>query len=360
MLGQVVVAAIRDTLELVPTPRVEELNIRGAARVVRQIRRGVLVEPQHLLGDAEPEVPVVAGLDPVAVPLVGLTRGDEELHLHLLELAGSKHEVLRGYLIAERLSDLCDAERRLLAHGREHVREIREHALGRLGPQVRRGALPLDRAGLGLEHEVEGPRFGELRRSAVRAHSVDLVLAPSLLAFATVDQRVGEGLEVTRCRPHRGRTEDCRVDPDDVGTHLDHRTPPGLLDVAQHVDAQRAVVVRGTESPVDLRGLEDESTALGQVRHLLQQFGVQWGGRFHPTRLLDYSALLRRMITWLARSRPSGARVTSPSRTCTRWRISSSESKASAATPRGVRRASDSRSKRWVRSSRLSTPPRGR
>jgi hypothetical protein len=42
-------------------------------------------------------------------------RLDEELHLHLLELAGAEDEVARRDLVAERLADLRDAERRLLA-----------------------------------------------------------------------------------------------------------------------------------------------------------------------------------------------------------------------------------------------------
>jgi hypothetical protein len=40
---------------------------------------------------------------------------------------------------------------------RQHVGEVGEDALGRFGPQVGRRALALDRAGLGLEHQVEGP-----------------------------------------------------------------------------------------------------------------------------------------------------------------------------------------------------------
>ena len=52
-------------------------------------------------------------LQPVLVPLLRLVGRDEELHLHLLELERAEDEVARRDLVAERLADLGDAERRL-------------------------------------------------------------------------------------------------------------------------------------------------------------------------------------------------------------------------------------------------------
>jgi hypothetical protein len=65
--------------------------------------------------DAEVDVPAGALVDPVLVPVLVGAGLDEELHLHLLELAGAEDEVARGDLVAEALADLGDAERRLLA-----------------------------------------------------------------------------------------------------------------------------------------------------------------------------------------------------------------------------------------------------
>jgi hypothetical protein len=48
------------------------------------------------------------------VPLLVGAGLDEELHLHLLELAGAEDEVARRDLVAERLADLPDPERDLL------------------------------------------------------------------------------------------------------------------------------------------------------------------------------------------------------------------------------------------------------
>src|SRR4030088_2415288 len=64
--------------------------------------------------DPELDVPLVALGEPVLEPLLGVGRGDEELHLHLLELARPEDEVARRDLVAEALADLSDPERRLL------------------------------------------------------------------------------------------------------------------------------------------------------------------------------------------------------------------------------------------------------
>ena len=59
----------------------------------------------------------------------------EELDLHLLELARAEDEVAGRDLVAERLADLRDAERRLLARELQHVLEVDEDALRGLGAQ---------------------------------------------------------------------------------------------------------------------------------------------------------------------------------------------------------------------------------
>ena len=74
--GQVVVAAVGDTFQFVPAPGVGELDVGRAARVVRQVLLGVLVQPELLFGNAQVEVPGQARGDPVAVPLVGVGRRD--------------------------------------------------------------------------------------------------------------------------------------------------------------------------------------------------------------------------------------------------------------------------------------------
>jgi hypothetical protein len=65
-----------------------------------------------------------------------LVRADEELQFHLLELARAEGEVARVDLVAKRLADLANAERHFLARGFQHVLELHEDGLRRLGTQI--------------------------------------------------------------------------------------------------------------------------------------------------------------------------------------------------------------------------------
>ena len=155
-------------------------------------------------------------VDPVAVPLVRLVRRDEELHLHLLELERAEDEVARRDLVAERLADLRDPERRLAARELGDVLEVDEDPLRRLGAEV--DALPrlLDGPDARLEHEVELARLGEvavggLARALAGLSAallvVEVVGAEALLAGPAVDERVGEASDVARGLPDLG----CRM-----------------------------------------------------------------------------------------------------------------------------------------------------
>src|SRR6202000_272916 len=124
--------------------------------------------------DAQLGVPAVALVDPELVPLLVGAGLDEELHLHLLELAGAEDEVARRDLVAERLALLADAKLDLLAAGGEHVLVVDEDALRGFRAQEREAALVLDWADVRAQHAVEVPRLGELTPDpAVRA--VDVV-----------------------------------------------------------------------------------------------------------------------------------------------------------------------------------------
>ena len=114
-------------------------------------------------------------------------------------------------LVAERLADLRDPERRLASRDLGDVLEVDEDPLRRLGAQVGVEARLLDRPDPRLEHEVELPRLGEvarvrLSRMLARALSafrlVELVGTVAALAEAAVDERVGEPGDVPRGLPH--------------------------------------------------------------------------------------------------------------------------------------------------------------
>ena len=171
---QVEVAAVVDALELLPAEREAVFDVDRLLGVVGELVGGVLAQAQPLGRDAVPLVPGAALRQPHLERLGGrLLRADEVLHLHLLELAHPEDEVARADLVAERLADLGDPERQLLARRLQDVLEVDVRALGRLGAQVDDGGVVLDRAHERLEHEVEAARrarAGRRRRgSAGRA-----------------------------------------------------------------------------------------------------------------------------------------------------------------------------------------------
>ena len=242
---EVEVGAAGDALELAPAEGVLVLDVAGRDGVVRELVSLVLTDAQLLAPDAEVEVPLEAPLAPVGVPLVVLGRGHEELHLRLLELAHAEHEVAGRDLVAERLADLRDAEGRLQARGLEHVLEVEEDALGRLRAQVGDRGRVLGRAHVRLEHEIEGPRRGQValvleRRAAGllgALHLGQLVGPEARLAGLAVHQRVGERRHVSRRLPHPGMHQDARVEALDVVAPVHHGAPPAILDVALQFDA---------------------------------------------------------------------------------------------------------------------------
>ena len=186
----------------------------------------------------------------------------EELHLHLLELARAEDEVAGRDLVAERLADLGDPERRLLARELQDVLEVDEDPLRGLRPQVGDRAGLLDRPDRGLEHQVEVARLGQvallrfagvLGRFQPAMQLPEVVGAEALLAGAAVDQRVGEAGQVAGGLPHARVLQDRRVDRDDVVAFGQHRAPPLVLDVVLEQHAVVAVVVGRADAAVDLR-----------------------------------------------------------------------------------------------------------
>ena len=211
--GQVEVAAVRDPLELRPADREEVLDVARGGRVVRELLGVVRAHAEVALAQAVAPVPRDALVDPVAEPLLRLGRRDEELHLHLLELERAEDEVARRDLVAERLADLRDAERRLAPRDLGDVLEVDEDALRGLRAQVGVLAGLLERADPRREHEVELARLGEVALLASRpaacsaaartARPVEVIRAVAPLAEAAVDERVGEAADVARGLPDR-------------------------------------------------------------------------------------------------------------------------------------------------------------
>ena len=85
VLIEIVGTAVRHALQLVPTPREQELDIAGVRGVVAQLVVAMGPQPQLRLRDAVIDIPLEPFGAPVAIPLVSLRRRHKELHLHLPE-----------------------------------------------------------------------------------------------------------------------------------------------------------------------------------------------------------------------------------------------------------------------------------
>ncbi len=283
VLGEIEIAAVGDPLELRPADREEVFDVARARGVMRELIGIVRAQAQVIGADPELRVPALALREPVLEPLLGLGGRDEELHLHLLELARAEDEVPGGDLVAEGLPDLRDPEGRFLARELEHVLEVDEDALRGLRAQV--GGRPglLHRSDRGLEHQVEVARLGQvaligfarvLGGFAPAGQLGEMVGAEALLAGAAVHERVGEAGEMARCLPDPRVLEDRGVDRDDVVALLEHRPPPLALHVALQQHAVVAEVVGRADPAVDLGGGEDEAAALAEGDDLLHRHRV--------------------------------------------------------------------------------------
>ena len=110
MAAEVVVRTVVDALHLLPPEWELELDVRRRGCVVRALVGGVVAEPKSFRWHPEALVPLASPRLPFLEEARRVLRAREVLHLHLLELAGSKDEVPRRDLVPEGLADLCDAE----------------------------------------------------------------------------------------------------------------------------------------------------------------------------------------------------------------------------------------------------------
>ena len=212
-------------------------------------------------------------------PLVLGTRFHEVLQLHLLELTRAEDEVARRDLVAERLADLRDAERQLLAAHLLHDREVHELALRRLRRQVHDAGLVGHRPHVRLEHQVELLGLGELRATAVGARDdavgvgLKVVVTEPLVAVRAFDQWIAEPRDVATGLPDLRRHEQRRFQAHDLVAELDHGSPPRGADIAAQLHPQRTVVPRRAQPAVDLRGLERDPPTLREGGDGLHEVG---------------------------------------------------------------------------------------
>ena len=153
MAGSKYFRAAVDALNLLEAERHTELYVGCSIGIVGQFV--VVVEAVVLCSEAESLMPLHARFLPAWEPLQFGAGLNEELHLHLLELAHTEDELAGYYLVAEGLANLRYAERNLHSAGLLHVEVVHEDALSRLGTQIHLHRTVGRGSHLGREHEVE-------------------------------------------------------------------------------------------------------------------------------------------------------------------------------------------------------------
>ena len=166
-------------------------------------------------------------LFPVVKPLKVGTRFAEKLHFHLFKLAGAENKITGGNFVSERLTDLADTKRNLLARGTLGISKVYKNALRRFGTKINLvfGVLgnPLE----GLKHKVKLAYIGKIGAAAVGAFYAvflyvfhhffvrpagtrnaevfqKLVGAVAGFTVFAVHKRVGKTAYVTRSNPNLG------------------------------------------------------------------------------------------------------------------------------------------------------------
>jgi len=95
-----------------------------------------------------------------------------------------------------------------------------------------------------------------------------MVDAVPRLAFAAIDHRIGEILYMTRGFPYTRVHEDRGIEAFDVmpGGHC---APPGIFQVAEHLNAKRTVIPAAVEPAIDLGRLKNKAAPFGERYDLL-------------------------------------------------------------------------------------------
>src|SRR5262249_29721618 len=116
-------------------------------------------------------------------------------------------------------------------------------------------------------------RFGGLSlvvhvREDIR-ENIELVRAIPFLGGLAVNHRIAESAHMPRGFPDPWVHDDRAVKPDHVVARLNVVTPPGLLDIALQLHAERAVIPEAVDPAIDLARGEDESPALAERDQLV-------------------------------------------------------------------------------------------
>ena len=163
MAAQVEIAAMGHSLQLAEFAGREKgksvFDVGRAAGIVAQFRFLVIPQTQPVACQAQVQIPAVAAIAPVLVPQRRGRRMAKKLDLHLLEFPRAEGKIPRRDLVAKTLAHLRDAKGNFHPRAVQDVLEVDENSLGGLGAKECFAAFVADRAGMGLEHQVEFARL---------------------------------------------------------------------------------------------------------------------------------------------------------------------------------------------------------
>ena len=172
MLAQVEVRTAVDTLYLLEAERHLKLDVGSCIGIVSQFL--VIVVTILLVAQSQSLVPFQTGLFPFLEPLHLFARTNEELHLHLFELAHTEDELASHNLVTEGLTNLSDTEGHLHTACLLYVQEVHEDTLSRFRTQIYLHGSIGCRTHLGREHQVELTHVGPVACTRNRADNLTI------------------------------------------------------------------------------------------------------------------------------------------------------------------------------------------
>ncbi len=215
---------------------------------------------------------------------------------NLLELSGTEGKVAGGDFVAERFTNLCNAEWEFLSGGTLDICKVDKDALCSFRTQINLALCILGNALEGLEHQVELADIGEVGAAAVRAFDAvfldevhHLLVAPAVGGFAgevlnqlirtvtglavfTVHERVRKSANMTGSDPNLRVHQDGAVQADIVWALLNKAFPPCAFNIVFQLYTKRTIIPGVGETAVDFGTSKNEASALAQSNDFFHGF----------------------------------------------------------------------------------------
>ena len=279
-----------------------DLHLFELARAEGEVaRRDLVAEALADLGDAERDADARAVHDVLEVDEDALGRfGAEKCGIFLAAEGaddGLEHQVefARRRQRAQFLGLGAQHLREVLDRGQRHKRAFPFQVGDVLAAQVEEleGLL----LGLGQTFLALGLHGHEdLLALGLDPAAPDLIVAIAFLGLLAIDHEIMEKIVMARALPHLRIHDDGAIEADHLKRRRrtwqrgqvvmagDHVAPPGFLDVALQLDAERAVIPEAVEAAVDFARRKDEAAAFAQRDEFFHVHGCSSFGYVNDSR----------------------------------------------------------------------------